>query len=330
MTLPTTTELLLRWDAQRPRSRQQAMGMSKLGSCRRQAGYHLQGYPQDVGYEDSGIQNVIGTSLHETAAEAAQMFLPDALAEEIEVRFGGLVGHPDLYLDGVVRDIKTVGYAMQLEQRRQNGPPLRERYQVHTYGAGLRMAGWAVHTVQIDYIDRGSGEEYLFEEPWDVEVVREAMAWLEQVRTTSVSLLSRDYRPESAFCEHCPWFRQCWNAEPGKDPRSVLFRDDPDAARWMGQLAGAQAARKRAGEDEADAKGALDVLRTVSRPGESEVVAVPGAERAVKFTVRKGRVSPDIPRISVDYRNAGARPPMKYGEPTIGVSLVKRDDGDAQ
>ena len=306
------------------------MGVSGLGSCRRQAGYHLHGYPQDEEYEPEGIQNVIGTAIHDALAEAARLFLPSAHAEKLEIRFGGLVGHPDLLMDGIVRDYKSVGYAMQLEQRRQQGPPLRERYQVHVYGAGLRMAGFEVHTVQIDYIDRGSGDEYLFEEPWDFEVVRGAMAWLEDVRTAPVELLNRDYRPESGFCQHCPWFRQCWNAEPGKDPRSVLFRDDPDAALWMTRLDKAQRIGKEADAAEADAKGALDALRTVTRPGESEDVAVPGAERAIRFTVKKGRQSPDMPRIAVDYANAtppGApviRPPMRTGEPTIGIRLVKR------
>src|SRR5438034_1072354 len=128
------------------------MGMSKLGSCRRQAGYHVQGFPADEGFTESKIQAILGTSIHYAAAEAARAFVPGAQTESLEVRFGGLVGHPDIYLDGVLRDIKTVGFALQLEQRRQLGPPQRERFQVHTYGAGLVMAGYEVHTVEIDYI----------------------------------------------------------------------------------------------------------------------------------------------------------------------------------
>jgi hypothetical protein len=323
VTLPTTTELLLAWDRERPRSKQVEIGMSQLGACRRQTGYMLGGYPEDEGYEDARIQAVMGSAIHLAASLGADWLIPEVQAETIEVRFGGLLGHPDLWVDGVVRDIKTVSYTMMLEQRRLLGPPLRERYQVHTYGAGLILAGYPVHTVQIDYIDRGSGEEFLFEEPFSPEVVSEAMAWLEQVRTAEVAILPRDYRPESAFCQSCPFFRRCWDAEPGRDPRSVLFTDDPDAAAWGLKLEDAQARKKQAEADEADAKGALDALRTVSRPGEKEYVKVPGLEREIRFSVSKGRTSPDMPRIAVDYANAGARPPMRTGEPVISVRLVK-------
>ena len=326
MVLPTTTELLLAWDAQRPRSQQTEMGMSKLGSCRRQAGYHQHGYPADADYKPSGIQNVIGTSVHETAAQAARMFLPAARTESLEVRFGGMLGHPDLYLDGVVRDIKTVGYALQLEQRRQLGPPLRERFQVHTYGAGLIVAGYPVHTVQIDYIDRGSGEEYLFEEPFSAEVVSEAMAWLEDVRTADVNMLPRDFRPDSAFCKGCPYFTRCWEAPRGTDDRTVLFNDDPDAARWALTLAEGQAMRKRGETLADDAKGALDHLRSVTRPGDVEYIEVPGLDKVIRFRMNKGKTSPDMPVIAKDYERAGARPPMKTGEPVATVALVKRKD----
>src|SRR5438128_256655 len=79
MSLPTTTELLLAWDAQRPRSQQAEMGMSKLGSCRRQAGYHLGGYPHDEGYVGNKIQAVIGTAIPQVAAEAAREFVGQAI-----------------------------------------------------------------------------------------------------------------------------------------------------------------------------------------------------------------------------------------------------------
>src|SRR5712691_6842353 len=142
--IPSTRELLLAWDAERPRSQQAEIGMSALGSCRRQAGYGLQGYEADEDWEFNGIQAVLGSAIHELAAEAARDLVgrpaqdsddsqagnggppPRAMIEDIEVRFGGLLGHPDLYYDGIVRDIKTLGYSMQLDDRRQRGPKKRE------------------------------------------------------------------------------------------------------------------------------------------------------------------------------------------------------------
>jgi hypothetical protein len=301
---------------------QTEIGMSQLGSCRRQTGYMLGGYDYDPLFEANGVQAVLGTAIHEIAAQAATMLIPGAIAEGLEVRFGGLLGHPDLWIDGIVRDVKTKGYTLQLENIRRLGPPQGERWQVHTYAAGLILAGYEVHTVQLDYIARDSGDEYLFEEPFSVEVVSEAMAWLEQVRTAEVVTLPRDYRPDSGHCQSCPWFEQCWEAPRGSDSRAVLFADDPDAGRWARQLEDASERMKDAKEDLADAKGALDALRSVSRPGEVQDLDV-GLDRLLRFKIGKGKTSPDMAVIANDYKRAGARPPMKTGEPIVSVSLVK-------
>lgn len=327
--LPTTTDLLLAWDAQRPRSQQVEMGMSRLGSCQRQAGYHTQGVPQDEAYEPDKIQAVIGTAIHQTAAEAARLLLPGAQTESLEVHFAGLTGHPDLYLDGTLRDIKTLGYSMQLTQRQQLGPLTRERWQVHTYAAALIVAGLEVHTVEIDYIARDSGDEFIWREPFDMSAVEAALAWLDDVRTSDITMLSRDYRPESVYCQDCPWFRQCWDAEPGKDPRSVLFVDDPDAAAWALRLEDARKRKSAAEAEEKDAKGALDALRRIERPGEKEWIAVPGLDKEIRFAVGKGKRSPDMAAIAEDYRKATPpgqpviRPPMVTGDPIVTVTLVK-------
>lgn len=321
--IPTATELLNRLDAQRPRTMQTEMGMSSLGACRRQAAYHSQGYPADPEFADNGIQAMLGTAVHEALAQAARLFIPGAMAENIEVGFAGLKGHPDLYVDSTVRDYKTLGFGIQLEARRSFGPPQRDRWQVHTYGAGLVLRGYPVHTVQIDYIDRGSGEEYLFEEPFSLDVVEEAVRWLRDIRDTPVHVQPRDFRPDSGTCLHCQFFRRCWQAEPPTDDRHVLFVEDPDAAKWAQRLLDARERAKLASADEADAKGALDHLRSVQKPGEHEDIAVPELDKVIRFTMKRGRQTPDMPQIAMDYKRAGARPPMRTGEPTVSLTLVK-------
>jgi hypothetical protein len=328
--IPSATELLLALDAQRPRTLQAEMGMSSLGDCRRRAGYHAQGYPADPECTGNGIQAMLGTAIHEALAQAARLVIPGAHAEDLEVWFAGLKGHPDLYVDRTVRDYKTNGYTLQVENRRQLGPKTGERWQSHTYGAALIVAGYPVDTVQIDYVARDSGDEFLFTEPFDVDVVAEAMAWLKDVRETPVDLLPRDYRPDSATCRGCRFFRRCWEAEPGHgDDRHVLFLDEPDAALWARRLESARERKKLAESDEADAKGALDHLRGVGRPGEREEIEVPGLDKVIKFTVKRGRASPDMARIAADYKRAGARPPFLYGEPTVSIALVKPKKGNA-
>jgi hypothetical protein len=323
MSLPSATEILLAYDAARPRSQQAEVGMSQLGACRRQTGYMLRGTPPDEDFRESGTQAVLGTAIHEVLAEGLRLLVPEAHAEKLTVHFGGLMGHPDVYHDGVLRDYKTLGYSIQVESRRQRGPQQRERWQAHTYAAALIIGGFPVHTVQLDYIARDGGEEYLFEEPFDAVAVAEAMNWLEDVRVTEVALLERDYRPDSAVCKGCKFFTQCWQMPRGREERTVLFLDNPDIAHWAHQLEAAQKAGKKAGEDEKDARGALEALRTVSRPGQKEYIAVPGLDKVIRISMNKGRRTPDMPQIANDYKRAGARPPTRTGDPVVKIALVK-------
>lgn len=329
MSLPTTRELLLAWDAQRPRSQQAEVGMSQLGGCRRQTGYMLAGVPADEGFEEEGAQHVLGTAIHLVAEQGARLVIPDARAEKLEVWFGGLKGHPDLYYEGVLRDLKTLGYTMQLEDRRRHGPKQQERWQAQTYGAACILAGLPVHTIQLDYMARDSSSEFIWEEPFDPAVVTEAMDWLAQVRATSMEMLERDYRPDSGTCKSCKWFERCWDAPRGTDDRHVLYLEDPDAARWALQLWEAGLEQQRAAQRRKDAKGALEHLRSVSRPGEKEYIGVPGLDDddVIEIRVSKGRTTPDMGQITIDYKRAGVTPPMVTGEPVIHIALVKRRDG---
>jgi hypothetical protein len=65
MSLPSTRELLLAYDAQRERTLQKEMGMSALGRCRRMAGYMLAGTPPDPDFTENGVQAVMGTAIHD-------------------------------------------------------------------------------------------------------------------------------------------------------------------------------------------------------------------------------------------------------------------------
>src|SRR6476646_9461433 len=107
MTEQTTAELLLEWDARRPRSKQEEIGMSDLGGCRRRAGYRLLGVkPTNT---SSSVQAVMGTSIHAAVqAILSELARPGDLVEE-EVRFAGVLGHIDRYEAAEARliDVKT-------------------------------------------------------------------------------------------------------------------------------------------------------------------------------------------------------------------------------
>ncbi len=326
LTTPTTGDLLLTWDRRRPRSLQTEFGMSELGGCRRRAGYRLAGVePTDAG---GSVQAVMGTVLHEAVADVLQQMqaeglIPaDALIEHA-VTFAGILGHLDLYIEPEVTDTKSTSQR-NLDKLRVDGPYRSHLWQTHGYAAALIAEGRPVRTVNIDYIARDTGETWRWTGPFEARHVKDALAWVAEVRQTELEFLARDYAPDGPFCSHCPFRSVCWDgAVTDRDARSVLFVEDPDAAGWVDMLTDARARKAAATADEATAKGALDALR----PNEEgqEVVAVPGASHALRFTVsRPNRV--DTSQVRKDYAAAGRPVPLKESKASVRLDLVDAED----
>jgi hypothetical protein len=328
--IPSTADLLLKADWERPRSRQKGMGMSDLGGCRRQAGYRLHGQKPEK--PSGSVQAVIGTAVHDTVDIALKMMRDTGLipADSVineEVKFGGLTGHPDLYVDGICRDTKTIGYDAQLANYQLNGPPRRHLWQVMTYAAALIVTDRPVHIVQLDYLVRDSGKSWLWEGPFDYDAVREAMQWLNSVRETPLDWLARDYAPDSAMCKSCPFFGACWEGHVlDRDERSVLLVEDGDAVAWAVRLEEARARLKDAKADESLAKGALDALRP-NTEGRGEV-QLDGFPKVLRWTVSRRR-NLDSDQVKEDYARIGAQPPLTSSTSVKLELLAKRDDPDS-
>lgn len=316
--IPTTAELLHKFDATRPRSRQTELGMSELGGCRRAAGYRVQGWtPEPAG--PAGLQAVLGTSvddavtrvLHEMKARGE--LPPDALIQPT-VNYAGITGHPDLFVSPTVRDTKTLGFSSQLDRYAEHGPPRRHRWQVFMYGAALLVAGHQVERVELDYLDRGSGRDWQWSAPFTVEPVREALEWLRYVSETEVDLLPRDHLPDSAICQACPFRRYCWTeaAVPDRDELSALYLDHPDANYWATELREARAAARDAEAREKRARGALDAIRP-NDSGDADL-EIAGLEKRIRFSVGR-RESLDRKQIEADYAEVGRVPPVTVGHP---------------
>jgi CRISPR/Cas system-associated exonuclease Cas4 (RecB family) len=328
-TPPTTAELLLEWDRRRPRSQQREFGMSELGGCRRRAGYRLAGVePTNAG---SSVQAVMGTAIHDAvAAVLAETAAPDDLVEH-EVRFAGVLGHLDRYEAAAARliDVKTTSSRWLAKLKAAGQPTTPHLWQVHAYAAALIAEGRPVRELAIDYLARDTGEQWRWTGRFDPLVVREALEWVRTVRETELEFLPRDYEPDGPFCQHCPFFRTCWDGGvPGRDPRSVLYVEDPDAAGWVAKLERARADLADAKRREAEAKGALDALRTIDGP-DAEIIDVgPDAGRAVRFVVSDVKRL-DSDAVRAEYRKAGAEPPMKPSR-SVRVELVARPERPAE
>lgn len=322
----TTAALLLEWDRRRPRSQQAELGMSEVGGCRRRAGYRLTGTaPTNPG---GSVQAVLGTAIHEAVAkvlhdmQAAGIIPPDAAIEE-EVRFAGIVGHFDRYEDGILSDTKTTSDNW-LTHIEVHGPDRQHVWQVNLYAAALIRSGRPVRTLVLDYIARDTGRDWQWRGTPDPQQVRDALRWLEAIRAVDVDMLNRDYAPDTSFCQHCPFYATCWDgAVPGRDPRSVLLVEDPDAVRWARQLEDARQVKASAEALEKEAKGALDALR----PNESgtELVDVGLPDKVLKFEVRTPERL-DTTAVKAEYAKAGATPPTKTGR-EVRLGFARKPEG---
>jgi hypothetical protein len=325
----TLTRLLLEGDTRRPRFQQRELGMSAVGGCRRHAGYVLAGTePTDP---SASMQAVLGTAIDEAVSCTVRLFQSEGLipAEDLvqhEVRYAGVLGHLDWYrsADACVDDTKTVPRKQQLGLIQRRGPSQQHRWQVSLYGAGLIKQGRPVRQVALTYLARDTGDEYRWVAPFDPGLVGEALAWLDIVRTVPLEQLPRDHDPDSQPCSWCPFRTACWGERvDGRDPRAVLFTDNPDAAYWAQQLADARAAKSDAEKLEKQAKGALKAID----PGNKTPIDVglPELLRFNRYPVE--RFDEDAAR--KEYEAAGAPPPMKVTWQTR-IEFVPREPSDEE
>jgi len=261
----TTSALLLLADQQRPRTQQQGIGMSDLGSCRKRTGYKLAGTlpVNPVG----SVQAVMGSAIHDMVASILNSIAEPGDLVEYEVTFAGIPGHVDRYESAThtVVDTKTTS-SRWLEHIKLHGPDDGQVWQISGYAAALIKAGYPVRTLQLDFLARDTGEEYTWSKPFDTRDVADALRWLKGVRDSDLDMLPRDYEPDSVFCRGCPFGGLdggiCWEGHvPNRDLRSVLYIEDPDAQKWADQLWDAREALKTAKTAESRAKGALDAIR---------------------------------------------------------------------
>jgi CRISPR/Cas system-associated exonuclease Cas4 (RecB family) len=321
----TTAELLLEWDQTRPRSQQRTIGMSEVGGCRRRAGYRLAG--TEPTNTSGSVQAVMGTAVHSAVEQIHRQMQADGRipAEDLvehEVRFAGVLGHLDRWCaaDATLIDTKTTSDRW-LHHIKVHGASRDHLWQTHLYGAALIAEGKPVRRIVIDYLARDTGNDHQVSVAFQPAIVREALDWLKTVRETPLDYLNRDYQPDSSFCEHCPFRDTCWaGGVAERDPRSVLYVEDPDAAKWAEQLWRAREAKAEAETLEAQAKGALDALRPINEKG-SQVVDV-GFRLPLKWTVTEP-VRLDTAAVKAEYAKTGALPPTKASKPTIKLEFAE-------
>lgn len=256
----SSAELLLAWAAKRTAERKPGISMSTLGSCRKKVGYLLAGTPPSNPGES--VQAAIGSATHEKIADIAREMFPNDLIE-FPVEFAGIRGTLDRYdaETQTVVDTKTTSEHW-LGHLKLHGADHQHVWQASMYGAGVIATGRKVKYISIHYLCRDTGEEWIWTKPFDPMDVRDALEWLQNVQQTDLGMLPRDYEPDGPFCGHCQFLNTCWQgAVPDRDPRSVLFVEDPDAAKWADELWDLRQQMKELEKRETRVKKALDAIR---------------------------------------------------------------------
>jgi hypothetical protein len=301
----TSAELLLAWDRKRTAQRKLGLSMSAVGGCRRRAGYLLAETPP---VNPSGsVQSAMGSAAHDKIAEAARDLFPADLVEQ-PVEFAGIPGTLDRYdaeLHELI-DTKTTS-SRWLDHVKLHGIDQSWRWQTAGYAAALIAQGLPVRSIRLDVIARDTGEEWTTRRPFDSLEVEHALVWVAEVEATPLEALPRDYAPDSAFCRGCPFLQTCWEGGiPDRDPRTVLYLEDPDAAAWARKLWDARQAKMEAAAAETEAKAALDAIRGPDR----QPVAIDGYDKALRWREQTTwRI--DTKAVEADYQATGAKVPRK-------------------
>lgn len=322
----TTADLLLEWDRTRPRSRQRELGWSEVGGCKRRAGYRLAGVePTNPG---GSVQAVLGTAIHDAVQQRLNETAgPDDLVEH-PVEFAGIPGHLDRYEADTetLIDVKTTS-SRWLEHIKVHGPSREHLWQINGYAAalitqkGMRVA---VRRLVIDYIARDTGELHRWVGVPEPHRVKEALAWLAEVRDADLEMLPRQYEPDGPFCQHCPFLDACWEgAVPDRDRRSVLFVENPDARGWAEKLFDLRQQIKELEKAEKEAKGALDALRP-NESGKSDILDVGLGDVGLVWTISESERL-DTDAVRAEYAATGARPPT-YTSTSTKLTFVRLPD----
>lgn len=240
--------MIVRADAEKPRSLQKVPGPSEVGHpCKRRLAYGINrarsSSPGAKGYNINSdpMAAIVGTSMHDWLEKAAQadnvrrgkirwvteqrvVVRPAEYelseGEKVCVR-EELAGTCDLYdFDTrTIIDHKTVGSSVYTDIVK-NGPGAQRIGQANLYGRGFLNLGFPVEHVALFFISRVGTlrQVHLWRQPYDQGVVDGILGRLDEVET-EMALLNTAEDPSGFLkipitptdsCRFCPW----WSANP--------------------------------------------------------------------------------------------------------------------
>lgn len=167
------------------RSQQKRVGPSEVGGCARKLWYKLNDQ-EKTNPNTLSLASILGTGIHSHLQKIFHEQDPWGeryiLEGEYDFPEDNLVGHVDMF-DKVNKEVIDWKTSTKANLGRYF-PSRAQRWQVQLYGLLVNRAGHDVNTVTLVGIPRDGDERDIVyhSEPFDVEVCKEALAWLKEVR----------------------------------------------------------------------------------------------------------------------------------------------------
>ena len=167
------------------RSKQTAIGPSQFGGCRKALWLQIHNAPR-TNTNTLRFPSMYGTAIHQYILQAFKNLDPFGerylLEQEVYDEVRDLMGHVDCY-DIVNKQV--IDWKSTKKNNLRYFPSQQQRWQVQLYGYLLERAGHPVETVTLVAIPRDGTEQDMVyhSEPFNMEIVNEAFAWLESVKS---------------------------------------------------------------------------------------------------------------------------------------------------
>lgn len=223
---------IIKWaDKQNPRSKQELLGPSELGTpCDRRLGYRIAEMPT-VNIDTDPWAAVIGTAMHSWLDDAVKLYCQSHqdcgwLTETPVMLDDFAKGRSDLYNQHTqtVIDHKGAGPSVMKKVRR-NGPPHGYVIQLQLYGLGYEKLGYQVKKVALVFYPRAGWlkDVYVWVDDYKPDIAHAAMARMYEVssKLMELDIVNNPHRWEqldhytSDDCGFCPWYDPGRNKEKG-------------------------------------------------------------------------------------------------------------------
>jgi hypothetical protein len=250
--------------------------------------------------ETLSLPAIMGTAVHAAIEEALNG--SGALLEH-RVEIDGLPPATIDYFDQVTGEVvdwktitlKNVDYFVTRQKR----------WQVQVYGYLMQQSGFGVNTVTLVGIPRDGTENdiVVHTEPFDEAIALEALAWLEDVRSSTIAPAPE--RDPVSFCaKYCPFYGELCQGM-GKD-----FAGDPITDDAVEQAA------NRYVQLNAEIK-ALELAKDAAKEALVGVTGVTADGIKVSWSEISGRQTPDMDII----KGLLDAVPMKQGQPSMRLNV---------